>query len=234
MRNSCRGLPAGYTICRMEWIWNIALLAHQGHDHGGDTSSNALADISPTTWIILGVGVVAAVGVLLFIVSKLRGGKAPAAAVTEPPDIQLASLPAGPPPAGGAQLEVYNMPMRLALLVLAPVGREGQIPPNEQLPQVVDSIAPNLMQVLNDQQPEFRRWPPQLSSQGFSQIFFNKVQLPGDAGKNTPWCALAGRFDTPAGPCLAGLVCLADKANSLGQVAVAQSGQWLDILRVKT
>jgi hypothetical protein len=119
------------------------------------------------------------------------------------------------------------------LLVLAPVGREGKIPPSEQLPLVVDAAVPNLMRVLNDHQPVFRRWPPQLSSQGFSQIFFNNVPLPNDGGKNTPWCALAGRFDTPSGPFLAGLICVAQQPNAIGQIAIAQPGQWLDIVRVK-
>ena len=123
--------------------------------------------------------------------------------------------------------------MRLALLVLAPVGREGKIPESAQLPLVVDAIVPNLMQVLNDHQPKFDRWPPQLSSQGFSQVFFNNSPLPGDGGKNTRWCALAGRFDTSSGPFLAGLVCVAPNPNAIGQVSISQPGQWLDIVRVK-
>jgi hypothetical protein len=119
-------------------------------------------------------------------------------------------------------------------LVIAPVGREGEIPASDELPLVVDGIVPNLMQVLNEHQPEFRRWPPQLSSQGFAQIFFNNAPLPGDGGKNTRWCSLAGRFDTPSGPFLAGLACIAEKPNAIGQIAISQPGQWLDIARVKT
>lgn len=216
----------------MQWLGEIAILAHEGHEHvieGGGLFGGTIV----VPLIILGLGVLAVLAVLVYIVGKLRGDRRNWQDVASTLEISIAALPSSPPPAGGAVLEIYNLPMRLALLVIAPVGREGKFPPNEHLPLLVDAVAPNLMQVLTDHQPEFRRWPPQLSSQGFSQVFFKNVPLPGEGGKNTPWCGLAGRFDTPGGPFLAGLVCVAQKPNSIGQIAVAQPGQWLDILRVK-
>ena len=209
----------------------MSILAHEGHDQPDVHTTFYEANGVPL--IILGVGIVAVVAVLFFIFSRLRRKKPQHASTQQPLEISVGELPTSAPPSEGAQLEVYNVPMRLALLVLAPVGREGQIPASEHLPIVVDAIVPNLMQVLNDHQPEFRRWPPQLSSQGFSQIFFNNVPLPGDAGKNTPWCSLAGRFETPNGHFLAGLICVAATPNAIGQTAITQPGQWLDIVRVK-
>jgi hypothetical protein len=137
------------------------------------------------------------------------------------------------PPATGPSLEYYHVPVRLALLVLAPVGREGRLPPSDELPELVDQLIPGLMAVLKSHQPEFRRWPPQLSSDGFVQALFSHVSLPGDHGKGTPWCSIAGRFETEGGPCLAGMVCRAATRNSLGQLAVEHSGKWLDVLRVR-
>ncbi len=219
----------------MTWVSGIVLLAHEGHAaesaDGATTLIDQIGGIVPLA--ILAGGVLAVLLVAFVIFRSLRSGKKQHAATQQPLAIDVASLPSSPPGESSAQLEVYNVPMRLALLVIAPVGREGKVPPSDQLPQVVDAIAPNLMQVLTDHQPEFRRWPPQLSSQGFSQIFFNNVPLPGDGGKNTPYCALAGRFDTPSGPFLAGLVCIAKTPNAIGQIAIAQPGQWLDVMRVK-
>lgn len=219
----------------MQLYWLTLLLAHPGHDPAGDAPEGLISQAGDTLpYVILGVGAVAALLIITFIFLKLRSKKPQHAATMQPLEVSIASLSTAPPPETGARIEVYNIPMRLALLVLAPVGRDGKIPTSPHLPQVIDAIAPNLMEVMNQHQPEFRRWPPQLSSQGFSQIFFTNVPLPGDGGKNTPWCALAGRFDGPSGPMLAGMVCIAAKPNAVGQVAVSQPGQWLDILRVKT
>ena len=215
-------------------LTTLFVLAHAGHDHAEETSpgpADPFGDLIP--YLVLAAGVLAAIVVIAFILSKLRRKKPQHQATTEPERVDIASLNDQPLPASGPRVEVYNVPMRLALVVLAPVGRDGEVPPSSQLPEVIDAISPSLMQVINHHQPNFQRWPPQLSSQGFSQVFFNNVPLPGDGGKNTRWCALAGRFDTSNGPLLAGLVCVAEKPNAIGQVAVSQPGQWLDILRVK-
>ncbi len=215
----------------------ISIFAHAGHDHGEAHDAAAAVNVGGVEigpLVLLGLGVLAVVVVLGLIALVLRRGKRAPTTETETLAINLAALSIAGPPATGPQLEMYNVPVRLAVLVLAPVGRAGQIPPNEQLPSIVDALVPNLMEVLTAHQPEFRRWPPQLSSQGFTQVFFNNVPLPGDGGKGTPYCGAAGRFDTPAGPFLAGLVCVADKPNALGQVTITQPGQWLDVFRVKT
>ena len=178
--------------------------------------------------------VVGGLVVLLVLGRLLRRKKEESVAAPPSLAIDVTQLAQPGPPPGDVQVAVYNIPMRLVLVVLAPAGREGKIPPNEALGDVIDAIAPNFMRVLDRHSPQFRRWPPQLSSQGFTQVFFTNVPLPGEGGKGTPWCSLAGRVETPGGSVLAGLVLVAEKPNSLGQIAVSQTGQWLDILRVKT
>ena len=89
------------------------------------------------------------------------------------------------------------------------------------------------MQVVNHCQPLYRGWPPQLSVFGFTQAFFNRVPLPGNRGKGSPWCSLAGRFETADMSYVAGLVCAAENNNALGQIVVEHEGQWLDIVRVR-
>jgi hypothetical protein len=216
--------------------------AQQGHDHShgpgghshGDADGGGGNELQILPLVLLGIGLIAVITVVGMIALRLRRAKAEAPVDDVLAPIDVTALPHSGPPASGPQLSVYNIPVRLVLLVLAPVGRGGKIPPNEFLPAIVDALTPQLMQVLAAHGTQFRRWPAQISSQGFSQVFFQNAPLPGDAGKGTPWCALAGRFDTPAGPMLAGLVLHADAPNSLSQIAITQPGQWLDVLRVKT
>jgi hypothetical protein len=195
---------------------------------------DAVRDLPRSTIAMIVGGVVAALAVLLILWRLLRRKKRTSATRMLPLAIDVTQLALPGTPPGDVQVEVYNIPMRLVLVVLAPAGREGKIPPDEALGEVIDGIAPNLTLAKNLHLPLVRRWPPQLSSQGFTQVFFTNVPLPGDGGKNTPWCSLAGRVETPGGPVLVGLVLVAAKPNSLGQIAVSQTGQWLDILRVKT
>ena len=133
----------------------------------------------------------------------------------------------------GPVLEFYNVPVRLVLLVLAPAGRGGGLPPKEGLPQVIEALFPGMMDVLTADQPLFRQWPEQLSSAGFARAFFKCVPLPGDRGKGSPFTSAAGRLEADGRQLLVGLVCCADKPNSLGQHVVDRPGQWLDILRVR-
>lgn len=145
--------------------------------------------------------------------------------------IDLASLGDCGPPAVGPSLECYNVPVRLAVMVLAPVGRGG-IPSLEKLPAVIDQITPNLSAVFDAHATLVKQWPPQLSPRGFAHAFFAQVKLPGERGRGTPWCALAGRVECDP-PLMVGLALCAATPNSLGQFAVERSGQWLDALRVR-
>ena len=96
------------------------------------------------------------------------------------------SLPKGP------HLEFYGVPVRLMVLIIAPAGR-GDPLTREELPIAVESLLPNIMSVLNNHQPVFRLWPPQMSTSGFHHAFFSNVSLPGDRGKETRWCGVVGR-----------------------------------------
>lgn len=147
--------------------------------------------------------------------------------------IDVLQLPAGGPPAEGPLLEYYGIPVRLVAVVLAPAGRNNQLPPQDRLPAVLDDLVPRLAEVVQQHGPILRQWPAQLSTQGFTQTFLNQVRLPGDRGKGTPWCSVVGRFETHGQQLLAGLLCVAHKPNSMTQVAVNNMGQWMDVLRIK-
>ena len=185
--------------------------------------------------VLVAVAVLAAVMLvsIAVVISMLRRRKRP----TESPPIDLRiridDLPQQGPLADGPRLEFYGTPVRLAVLVLAPAGRNSQLPTADELLAAIDCLVPGLTAVVAAHKPIVRSWPFQLSTQGFTHSFFNNVQLPGDRGRGTPWCSLVGRFETGSQQLLAGLVCVADKPNSQSQHTVAHAGQWMDVLRVR-
>jgi hypothetical protein len=147
--------------------------------------------------------------------------------------IQIASLGEDGPPQGPPFLEFYNLPMRLAAVVLAPVGRTGNLPPDDELSPLIEAIVPGLDRVTALHRPLVRRWPNQVSANGFAHLFFNHARLPGDGGKGTPWSSMAGVFKAKGKPVMAGLIFRAAAPNSLGQTIIESEHQWLGCLRVR-
>ena len=133
---------------------------------------------------------------------------APLAPISLSPDLKvlLAELGEKGPPLGPPVLEFYNLPVRLAAIVLAPVGRVSDLPPDQQLPKLIESIIPGLDQVMALHKPLIRRWPSQVSVRGFAHLFFNNARLPGNGGKGSPWSSVAGMFKMKGQPVMAGLV----------------------------
>lgn len=184
-------------------------------------------------WLPLAVGAALALGALLFLVVKLRR-KPP----IEPPKpdlyLEVTSLGERPPRVDGPQLECYHLPVRIALVVVAPLGRTGLPPTAEELSPLLDGIVPSLARAYGRDRPEVRHWPPQLSFQGFTRTFFANIRLPGDRGKATPWCSLAGRAELGGRMFVVGLALQAARPNSLNQHVVDREGGWLDALRVRS
>lgn len=185
--------------------------------------------ISP--YLPYAVAAAAAVVLLVVAVRWLRRRK-PQGAALPPPTIDLSRLGERGPPPGAGRLECYEIPVRLAALVLAPAGAGRMLPPREFWAALVDQIVPGLAEVVREHGTELMAWPPQLSPRGFSQQFFTSLALPGDRGKGSRWCAVAGRFEASGQPWMVGMVLCADKPNSLGEFLVEQHG-WLGVLRVR-
>jgi hypothetical protein len=148
-------------------------------------------------------------------------------------DIRVADLPCEGPSIPSPRLEFYGTPVRLAVVVLAPVGRQGQLPPEGLLASLWEALVPGIGKILELHRPFVVLWPAQLSSQGFTQLFFHHLALPGDRGRGTPWCSVAGKFDWMHRQYLVGMVCCAASSNGLGQATVQHQGLWLDVLRVR-
>jgi len=150
------------------------------------------------------------------------------------PSIDVESLEATGPNPSGPRLEIYGTPVRVAVVVLAPVGRDSEMPRHEEVPRILEQLIPRLSGVTEFQSPDVHIWPEQLSSQGFTNSFFNNVALPGERGKGTPWCSVAGKFTAAARQYLIGLVCCGEQENGLAQLVIEHEGRWNDVLRVKS
>jgi len=196
-------------------------------DKWKETALQGLAGLIP--YAIFAAIVVAVVYAMLKVLRR------PTKTVAQAPEmgINVKDLPAqGPPPAGPA-LSFYKVPVRLSAVVLAPSGRGRDLPPLNQLEGVIDAIVPGLAKVVIAHKPVVRKWPAQISSSGFTHVLFSQAKLPGEGGKGTPWCAVAGTFRIGKTPILAGLIMRTAAPTNLGQVILQHETEWFDVLRVK-
>jgi hypothetical protein len=172
--------------------------------------------------------------VVLWIIWRLFRRRKPAVApLPANLKVEVESLGDQGPPAGPPVLEFYNLPMRLAAVVLAPAGLGRELPAEDQLGPLLDAVLPGLDKVAAAHRPVVRRWPNQVSSRGFAHLFFSNAKLPGTGGKGTPWSSVAGGCKFLGKPIMVGLVLRAEKPNSLGQTIIEAEHQWLGCLRVR-
>lgn len=187
--------------------------------------------MSYTALLAASAVVVIAIIVGLIAVVVLRRPK-PVVEETVLPTLDLNSLPDRSPPKQ-PRLEIYHIPVHLAAVVLAPAGRNRELPSLDEAIPSIDNLTPGFSRVFTAHDPEVVFWPAQLSSEGFVRSFFRHVPLPGSKGRGTPWCSLAGRIETDQESLLIGLVCRAADANSLSQILVDRPSKWLDVVRVR-
>ncbi len=155
--------------------------------------------------------------------------------VKQVPDltIDVMSLGADGPQAGAVELQLRNVPVRLAAIVVAPAGRVRELPPLNRLSDIFDAIIPGLAGVVSSHKTLIRRWPAQLSTRGFAHTFFQHVRLPGEGGKGTPWSSAAGVCKIEGQPVMAGLLFRTEGPSSHGQDIVEDNAQWLSLLQIK-
>jgi hypothetical protein len=184
---------------------------------------------------VLPLAMTAAAIVLLYIASRLirrRARQQRIGAAQEAEQINLADYEDGDVPTTGMRIDLYNVPVRLVLIVVAPVGRGAKLPHRELWPAVLDQAIPGLRHVIETHETEIRAWPAQLSTSGFREKFFQQASLPNDRGKGSMWSEAAGCFSALGQRFLIGILVRAEETNSLGQFSVERDSQWLDLFRI--
>ena len=186
-------------------------------------------------WIVAGVIVLLA---LFFLPRLARAMRALVRKPDELGDLELDENLAdfsdvGPDPSDPLALFCRQVPVRIGLVIVAPLGRDHTAPADSTLPNTAECVMPGLGKVIARDRPEIRSWPVQLSAKGFIHSVLRHVHLPGDRGRNTPWCLVAGRAQGPERPFLLGMALCADAPNALSEIAVESEEKWHDILRVR-
>lgn len=185
--------------------------------------------------LVLFAAALVGLAILLAVLRRIAGWfrrSVPVSTTDESLVIELSALPAAEP--GATRLTVYHVPVRLAVVVIAPLGRESDPPTHSEVPKLLDRVVPGLASVLSHDQTIVKIWPRQLSATGFAPSLMRHVRLPGDNGRGTPWCLVAGRTTFGDASFAVGLALGADCPNNLGLIAVESEHQWLDVVRMRS
>jgi hypothetical protein len=135
--------------------------------------------------------------------------------------------PAGP---GPQRLFLYGQPLRLRLVVLAPLGKRA-LSADGAVEPLLNRVLPGLGDIARQDRPRVRMWPPQLSQQGFALTFFRLTHRPEQAGKPSPWILIAGPVRAGGQQFLLGLALCADEPTDRGNLSL-QAHQWIEVFRV--
>ena len=144
----------------------------------------------------------------------------------------LSEYPPAPGKPGPRRLTVHGRPVRLRLVVVAPVGKRT-IAEGGAVEALLDEVLRGLGQVAQQDRPRIRVWPPQLSQQGFAPTFFRRTQCPDRAGKPSHWVLAAGPARAGGRPVLLGLAMWGDDKAPMEQKILSET-EWDEALQMKT
>ncbi len=147
---------------------------------------------------------------LIVVVVWLRGGKKkvnPEAGLDE----HLETYPPAPS-AGRKRVIVQGHPGRLRLVVVAPVGKRTI--EADEVEALLDGLVHGLGELVRQDRPRIRIWPPQLSQQGFAPTFGRLTHRPSPK-QPSRWVLVAGPAKTQGRQILLGLAIQTDNANQV-------------------
>jgi hypothetical protein len=196
----------------------ICLLAQAAPDQA---DGGAIAKLLGSP-VLLGVLVLIVIGVVVVLGRVLLGrkGKDPEAGLRE----DLAEYPPAPRlPANAWQLVYQGEPVRVRLVVVAPVGK-NKIDLDE-VPEMLDGVVRGFSEVISTDKPRVRVWPTPLSVTGFAQYFQRLIDYPSDADEAAHWITVAGPVKAGPRQFVLGLALYADEPTPLGRAAL-QAEEW--------
>ena len=175
----------------------------------------------------------AAVGVLLLLTALLlatrRGKKR--VAPERGHDEDLSEYPPAPGGPGPRRLTAHGRPVRLRLVVLAPVGKQAVVE-DGAVEALLDAVLHGLGQIARHDRPRIKVWPPQLSQQGFAPTFFRRTLCPDRPGQPSHWTLAAGPARAGGRPVLLGLAMWGDDKAAMEQQTLADR-EWNAALRIE-
>lgn len=165
---------------------------------------------------------------LLLLLLWLRRGRA----APVDPQAGLIERLADYPPAGPGPQRLYlrGQPLRLRLVVLAPMGKRP-LPADGAIEPLLDQVVRGLGDIVRQDRPRLRAWPPQLSQHGFAPTFFRLTPRPEPSGQASPWILAAGPVRAGGQQFLLGLALFADEATNEGNLIV-EVHQWHELFRI--
>jgi hypothetical protein len=192
--------------------------------------ADGLADKLKDNWIVaaIGLGVLVALAVLYRIAtSRPKRHPDPERGLRE----DLASYPPPPAAAGSERLTVDGVPVRVRLVVVAPVGRLQEATSPAHVPGLLDDVLRGLGRFVTTDKPRVKVWPPQLSVAGFAPTFHRLVRSPDPSGRPSRWVKVAGPARAGQRPILLGMALWADEPVKLGEVQVEPT-EWHRVLGI--
>jgi hypothetical protein len=191
----------------------------------------ALPDLPASkSWLFYGAAG-GAVVVLVVLMLVLRGRKRPAHDPEAGMNEDLSQYPPAPPLKSSRQLTIQGHPVRVRLVVVAPIGRKS-VAEDGAVEPVLDMVVPGLGASARQDKARVRQWPLGLSVPGFTPMFFRRVLRPDPAGTPSHWVLMAGHTRAGSRPILLGLALWSQQPTDVGNVAV-QPEEWNDLLRVQ-
>jgi hypothetical protein len=201
-------------------------------------SSSLFGDVAPSFnrgpggfLLVGGIAMLASFGLFMFFLIRRISRPAPRIfsqvdALTE----DLSEYPPPPVPVGNRRLLVRNVPARLRLVVVAPLGR-NPAPNPSQAEKLLDRVMHGLSETANSDKPRITIWPSQLNQGGFP-TFFRMVQRPDDEHEASRWVLIAGPATASGQKFLLGLALCTAEATHLGNINV-EPHQWNEVLDLR-
>ncbi|HKB03307.1 MAG TPA: hypothetical protein VKD90_13870 [Gemmataceae bacterium] len=192
--------------------------------------ADGLPDAIRDNWVYaaIGAGLLIALVVLYRIATSRK---------KPPPDLErglredLATYPLPPAAAGPRRLSVNGVPVRVRLVVVAPIGKQQTAILPDEVRALLDDVVRGLGGFVPTDKPRIRVWPPQLSVAGFAPTFHRLVVSPDRDRPTSRWVKLAGPARTGQRPILLGLALLADEPCKMGDLHV-ETTEWHEVLEV--
>ncbi len=194
---------------------------------------NLVADLAPGRPLIDNSNVFysivgGAMLLLLLLILFLRRGRRPSVDAEAGLVEKLVDYPpAGP---GPSRLFLHGQPVRLRLVVMAPMGKRP-LPSDIAVEPALERVVRGLGGIVRQDRPRVRAWPAQLSQHGFAPTFFRLSQRPEPAGKPSPWLFAAGPVRADGQQFLLGLVLFADVSTADNNL-ILDATQWSEWFRV--